>query len=89
MGQVGVKIKIMPESPDTDLEEIKQSAKTEIESQQGILNNYEEQPIAFGLKALLATITFPEEKDTEILIEIFKKQPGVSSVEIIDYRRLL
>ena len=79
----------MPESPSTDLEAIKQGAKTEIESQQGILNNYEEDPIAFGLKALIATITFPEEKDQEILTEIFKKQPGVSSVEVIDYRRLL
>ena len=89
MGQVGVKIKIMPESPDTDLEAIQIGAKTEIEAQQGILNNYEEDPIAFGLKALIATITFPEEKDSEILVEIFKKQQGVSSVEVIDYRRLL
>ena len=89
MGQVGVKVKVMPESPDTDLEAIKTGAKTEVEAQEGILNNYVEEPIAFGLKALIATITLPEDKDTEILEEIFKKQPGVQSVEIIDYRRLL
>lgn len=89
MGQVGIKIKIMPESPDTDLEAIKKSAKKEIKSQGGILNSYEEEPIAFGLNALIATLTFPEEKDTEIPIEIFKKQPGVSNADIIDYRRLL
>jgi len=89
MGQVGIKLKIMPESPDTDLNAIKQEAKSKVEKEQGILNNYEEEPIAFGLKALIATITFPEEKDQEILVEIFKKQPGVSSVEVIDYRRLL
>ena len=87
MGTVALKIKIMPEGIDTNLETLKQKAKKEIESLGGVLNNFEEEPIAFGLKALIATMAWPEEKDTEIPVEIFKKQPGVSSVDIIDYRR--
>ncbi len=89
MGTIGIKIKIMLESPSTDLESIKQNAQKEIESQEGKVNAYEEEPIAFGLKALIATVSMPETKDQEFLVEIFKKQPGVSSVDVIDYRRLI
>lgn len=84
-----IKIKIMPEGLDSDLEKIKQEGRKRVENEKAILSSYEEQPIAFGLKALIATIAWPEEKDTSILEDIFKSVEGVSQVDIIDYRRAI
>ena len=85
--EVAIKLKIMPNGVDTDLEAIKTIGKQKIEEQEGLINNYEEQPIAFGLKAIIATISWSEAKDTDIVENIFKSIEGVSSVDIIDYRR--
>ena len=84
-----IKIKIMPEGLDTNLDEIKAGVKKNIESEGGVVNNFEEEPIAFGLKALIVTFAWPEEKDTEIAEALVKKVAGVSNVDIIDYRRAI
>jgi translation elongation factor aEF-1 beta len=89
MEEAAIKLKIMPQGTDTDLKPIKEQGEEKIKSQGGLINNYEEQEVAFGLKALIATISWPEEKDTEIVENIFKQIKGVSSVDIIDYRRAL
>ena len=89
MGTALIKLKIMPESPDSDLEAIKQQAQKEIEQLQGKLNNAEEQPIAFGLKALILTISIDEKTDTSVLENLFEKLNNVTSSDIIDYRRAL
>jgi len=84
-----IKIKVMPESIETDFEKIKVEAKKRIESEKGILSSFEEQPIAFGLKALIITLAWPEAKDTSILEDHIKSIEGVSNADIIDYRRAL
>lgn len=89
MATAAIKIKIMPEGLDTDLEAIKIQGKKNIEAEKGVLANYEIQPVAFGLNALIATLAWPEEKDTELVENAFKTIEGVSSVDIIDYRRAL
>jgi len=87
--EVAVKLKIMPEGIDTDLDKIKIEGKKKIEAQEGLINKYEEIEVAFGLKALIATISWSEAKETEIVENIFKEIDGVSSVDIIDYRRAI
>jgi elongation factor 1-beta len=87
MGTVAIKIKIMPEGLDTNLEEIKEKVKEGIEKEKGVIVRFEEEPIAFGLKALIVTFAWPEEKDTELAEGICKSVAGVSQVDIIDYRR--
>lgn len=87
MGEVAIKLKVMPVGLDTDLEAIKNKGKEEIEKEGGKVNHYEEEPVAFGLKALIATISWNEEKSGDIVEEAFKKIEGVSSVDTIDYRR--
>ncbi len=89
MGTAAIKIKIMPVSPDTDLEAIKNSTKEKIEEQKGALNSCEEEPIAFGLKALITTFAWPEEKGTDLIENMIQEIKGVSSVEILDYRRAI
>ncbi len=89
MGIAGIKIKIMPESPDTNLEEIKETAKKIVEEKGGKNREYEEEPIAFGLKAVIAFFELPEDIEPSAIEELFKKIDGVSSIQIIDIRRLI
>jgi len=82
-----VTLKVMPESPDTDLEEIKSSLSKYVESNEGKISKIEEESIAFGLKALNCFIGWPDEKDTEPLEEEIQKIDGVASAQVIDIRR--
>lgn len=88
MGQALIQLKIMPESPDTNLDIIKKSGEEKVKQEEGDVK-FEEQDIAFGLKALIASLKIDEEKGTDKAEEIFNNIEGVSSVEIIDYRRAL
>jgi len=86
-GTVAVIVKIMPNSPETNLEEIKEKVKTNLEAEGGMNISYEEKPIAFGLKAIFLKMAWPEEKDTEIIESKISQVENVSSVNIEDYRR--
>ena len=48
-----------------------------------------QEPIAFGLKAVIVTFIFPEEKEMDTLEESLAKIRDVNSVQIIDMRRAL
>lgn len=89
MGLTLLKIKIMPESTELDLNELKNQVQENISEVGGKLESSEEEPIAFGLKALIATISWPETHETELAVESINKIEGVSSCDIIDYRRAL
>lgn len=80
-------IKIMPDSPDANLEHIKQSAGKALEKEGALNLSFEEKPIAFGLKAIMIKFGWPEEKDTSIIENSLGKIQHVSSVNIEDYRR--
>ena len=88
MGITGVKIKIMPSSPEADLEKIKQTTKELIEKQGGKNREYEEEPIAFGLTAVIAFFEWPEEKELEQLEEKLQKIENVNSIQVIDMRKI-
>ena len=89
MSIVAVKIKIMPDSPETDMALIEKNVKVVLEKN-GVKNPvFEIQPIAFGLNALIAMFGWPEEKELEELEEKLKKIAGVSSVHVIDIRRAI
>jgi len=88
MGIMGVKIKIMPTSPDVNLEEIKETAKNIVKEGKGINREYLEEPIAFGLKAIIAFFEWPEETPLEEVEDKFGKIENVSSVQIIDMRKI-
>ncbi len=82
-----LKLKIMPESPETDLEKIKKEIEERIKKFDVKNHSFEIQPIAFGLKALIVTLAWPEEKGTDEAVEEFSKIEHVSTIDIIDYRR--
>ncbi len=87
-GIAGIKIKIMPISPSVNLGKIEHEAKRIIELEGGINKKYEIEPIAFGLKAIIAFFQWPEEKEIEYLEERLRKIKDVQSVQTIDMRKM-
>ena len=87
MGIAAVKIKIMPSSPDVNLEEIKEKAKSIIEGKSGKNCKFEEEPIAFGLNAIIVLFAWPEEQELEELEKELNKIENVNSVQVVDMRR--
>jgi len=86
-GIVAVIVKIMPSSPETNLEEIKSKASEILEAEGAQNISYEENEIAFGLKAIMLKMAWPEEKSTDLIESSLSKIENVSSVKIEDYRR--
>ncbi len=94
MATAVVTVKIMPESPEVNLDEIKEKA-------QAILREFTERddpadqkveivPIAFGLKAVNITFTMDEAKGSpDVLEDKMTAIEGVQSFEVIDVRRAI
>jgi translation elongation factor aEF-1 beta len=88
MAQMVVTFKIMPESPDVSLEDIKKSAEAKIKSYVGNGEiRFEEEPIGFGLVSLKLLFAIDEEKSLDELENDLQKLEGISSVEVVDMRR--
>ena len=87
-GLNGIKIKIMPDSPKTNLKEIEKKAKEIVESFGGFNKEYSIEPIAFGLKALIVFFQFPEDDNAEKVEDALKKIKNVQSVQLIDMRKI-
>lgn len=88
MGTTLIRLKIMPESPDVNFEEIKSKVKEIVEKGKGEKVVFEEEPIAFGLKALIVGFAQDEEGgELEPIENSLNDLDGVSSVEVVDMRR--
>jgi elongation factor 1-beta len=87
MGFTAIQLKIMPDSPEANLQEIEKKAEQIITSMHKTLIKIEEQPIAFGLKAILLSFAWNDEIETEKLEAALQKIENVSSVEILDIRK--
>ncbi len=84
---MAVKIKVMPSSPNANLEKIKKEAKEIIIREGGKNCSFEEEPIAFGLKALIALFLWSEEKSLDELEKKLEKIEDISSIQVIDIRK--
>jgi elongation factor 1-beta len=81
MGSVAVIVRIMPESPDVDLEKLKVSLKKKLPGIQDI----REEPIGFGLKALkLAAVVNDAGGETDAIEQSLGEVAGVERAEIIE-----
>ena len=90
MAQVVVTFKIMPESPTVNLQHIAAQATKMIEHFGGKVGKTEEEPIAFGIKALNIYFVMDESKGTtDSVEEKISAIPGVNSVEVTDVRRTI
>jgi len=87
-GIAGIKIQIMPTSPEVNLEEIETKTKKLVEDSGGRNRTYEVEPIAFGLKAIIAFFEWPEEKSLEEFEEKLKSIENINSIKVIDMRKI-
>jgi elongation factor 1-beta len=88
MGITLIKIKLLPSSLETDLEEIKSVAKTIIEENKGRKVVFEEEPIAFGLKAIIAGFEQDEDEgELDPIENALNDIESISSVQVVDMRR--
>ncbi len=89
MGDVVATIKLMPESPEVDLEKMKKEVIAAI-PEGAEFHKVDEEPIAFGLVALNVMVVVGDaEGGTEKVEENLAKIEGVSNVEVTDTRRLM
>ncbi len=88
MGDVAAKIKIMPAGVETDLEALK--GRLEAVVPEGAkLRTFSEEPIAFGLKAVIALVLVGDiEGGTEQVEEAFSAVDEVESVSVVELGRL-
>ena len=76
MGKVAVSIRIMPETPEVDLESVKNEIAKKVQ-----LNDAKIEPLAFGLKALKILVVVPDSSFDGLENEI-RSVKGVSEVEV-------
>ena len=85
VGTNAVEVSVMTESPETDLNVLKQEVESSLS--QAVSVTIEEKDIAFGLKALKVVVAWPENIDTDEIENLLSKISGVSSCKIEDIRR--
>lgn len=82
MSDVVASIRIMPDSADRDLNKLMDSLKAAMPAS-GKLQRFDLKPIAFGLKAIMATVTVSDDcGGTEPIEQAFSKVEGVESVNV-------
>ena len=88
VSNAGVKIKVMPDSPEVDLSIIESNVKKIIEENQGTISSTKQEPVAFGLKAIIITFSIIETFEQDPLMDKIRAIENVSSAEIVDFRRI-
>lgn len=91
MAKVIIKMRVMPENPEVDLEALEKVLKEKIEAFTEMpVSSVQQSPVAFGLKALEFSFAMDESRgDTEPLEEELAKIENVVSVEITGVSRAL
>ena len=90
MAQVFITLKIMPDSPETDLEKVADEATLLIKEFGGDIHRSEQKPVAFGLIQVELTFIMDESVgSTDKLEEQIAGVEGVTSVDVIDVRRAI
>jgi len=88
MAVVAIKFKVMPESVETDLEQMTKQITDNLMQAGAIrIESITQEPVAFGLKALIVFFAWPEQLATELAEDAVRKVEHVSSLDTVDYRR--
>ncbi|SFR59961.1 elongation factor 1-beta [Halogeometricum limi] len=88
MGKVAAKMKVMPNSPEIDLDELQERLEDSL-PEGAKINGFERDDVAFGLVALLPTVIVPDDAGgTEAVEEAFTDVEGVESVAVENVGRI-
>jgi len=88
MSDVAAAMKVMPEDPEIDLDDLEQRLRDSLP--EGVrINGIERDDVAFGLVALLPTVIVPDDSGgTEAVEGAFAGVEGVESVSVEEVGRL-
>jgi elongation factor 1-beta len=78
MGKVGISIKIMPENPDVNLDNVLEKIKAEYH-----VEDSKTTPVAFGLKSLDILILTEDAGGTDKIEDFIKNIDNVASIDIV------
>lgn len=88
MGKVAATLKVMPNSPELDLDTLEDRLENAL-PEGAKLNNVEREDVAFGLVALLTTVVVPDDAGgTDVVEEAFGAVEGVESVSVENVTRI-
>jgi elongation factor 1-beta len=88
MGKVAAKLKIMPQSPEIDLDELQERLEEAL-PEGATIKGFERDDVAFGLVALLPTVVVPDDAGgTEAVEEAFEGVEGVESIAVENVGRI-
>ena len=88
LAKVVIVFKIFPEGLEIDLNKLKKRIQSSLPTNTSIYK-FEEEPIAFGLVAIIAYVILPEEGGKMDLVEdSIRAVNGVSEIETIMVRRV-
>ena len=89
MSEVLATLKVMPDSPERDLEDLKAKIESAI-PEDAKLHGIQEEPVAFGLVALNTQIIVDDgEGGTENTETVLSELEGIESVQVTDIGRLM
>ena len=89
IAKVMVSLKLYPSDVVGDMSGLKKTVEKTLEGKASIYK-FEEEPVAFGLVALIAHVLVPEEK-SGLMDEVenqLKNTPGISEVQVLVSRRI-
>lgn len=88
MGKVAAKLKVMPESPEVDLDDLQERLEASL-PEGAQINGFERDDVAFGLVALLPTVIVADGAGgTEVVEEAFSEVDDVESISVENVGRV-
>lgn len=88
MGKVAAKMKVMPQSPDVDLDDLQDRLENALPEGASI-SRVDREDVAFGLIALFTTVIIPDEAGgTDTVEDAFADVDGVESVGVDEVGRI-
>ncbi len=88
MGDVIIKLRVMPTGPEVDLVKIREACEQKIKAIGGMVHKVTEEPVAFGLKSIVFVFLLDEKSaNTDKMEEELRQVPDVQSTEIVDVRK--
>ena len=88
MGKVAATLKVMPNSPELDLDTLEDRLSNAL-PEGAKINNVKREDVAFGLVALLPTVLVPDDAGgTDAVEEAFAEVEGVESVGVENVTRI-
>ncbi|MGB0653081.1 MAG: elongation factor 1-beta [Thermoplasmatota archaeon] len=89
MGEVLLIYRVMPESPEVDLEQLRTDIKAAMPDVAEV-KGFEEKPFAFGLKALETTIVVADDEgNNDKVEEALMGVANVQGAELLDMGRVI